>query len=182
MYLWLTHAQSQALLRHAHEARPNEACGLISGRQGQAQQVVPIHNVAPQPQIQYQLDPAEQIRAMSAFQQAGLELTAIYHSHPNGEPIPSQTDIREANYPDSIYLIIGFTRGETRLAAWHIHGGRVDSVPIHIGPTAPEYTPQTMTHTQRASLIITAILSALFVIAYAIYLLPPAPPIPTPGG
>jgi proteasome lid subunit RPN8/RPN11 len=40
----------------------------------------------------------------------GEELLAIYHSHPrDAEPVPSETDVRLAFYPNVVYFIIGFS-------------------------------------------------------------------------
>ena len=43
---------------------------------------------------------------MIDFEDAGLKLAAIYHSHPRGPETPSPTDIACAIYPDSVYLIV----------------------------------------------------------------------------
>ena len=36
-----------------------------------------------------------------------LEVGAIYHSHTRTEPVPSQTDINLAFYPEATYIIVG---------------------------------------------------------------------------
>jgi proteasome lid subunit RPN8/RPN11 len=35
-----------------------------------------------------------------------FEPLGIFHSHPAGPPVPSPTDIAEAAYPESIYVVI----------------------------------------------------------------------------
>ncbi len=45
---------------------------------------------------------------MIDFEDAGLELLAIYHSHPRGPATPSETDVARAFYPEAIYLICDF--------------------------------------------------------------------------
>lgn len=183
MYLWLTHEQAKTIIDHAKKTYPQEACGLIGGKSGQALTVVPIENIASQPQVQYQLDHAQQVHAMLGFQKHGYEITAIYHSHPKTPPIPSKTDIEQASYPDSVYLIVSLKPPEPTIAAWHIFGGRVEHVPLHIGANPPNIDKNnTLNISQKSALIISAILGFLFVLTYSIYLLPPAPPIPIPGG
>ena len=45
-------------------------------------------------------------RNMLAMEAEGLELIAIYHSHPDGPARPSATDVANAYYPDTVQLII----------------------------------------------------------------------------
>ena len=52
----------------------------------------------------YELD-HETLARQIEFEDQGLTLAAIYHSHPGGPEIPSPTDIQRAYYPDSVYLI-----------------------------------------------------------------------------
>ena len=55
---------------------------------------------------------------MTEIEDDGLELGAIYHSHTRSDPVPSQTDINLAFYPDSLYVIVGARRrraGRARL-------------------------------------------------------------------
>ncbi len=184
MHLWLTSQQAAQLVRHARAQAPQEACGIIGGRDGRAIEIIPIENVAPVPTTHYQLHPAQQANAMARLHTNGLHVTALYHSHPNTPPIPSQTDVRSAAYPDSVYLIIGLEHNHADLAAWQIRYGEVTRVPLYIGddPPAAHNDTVNLSPFQRVAVVIAAVLAMLFVIAYSIYLLPPAPPIPTPGG
>ena len=52
----------------------------------------------------------EQYRIQSAIEDAGLDLGAIYHSHTRSAPLPSQTDINLAFYPDALYVIVGVAK------------------------------------------------------------------------
>ena len=55
--------------------------------------------------ITYELDHDTLARVFD-FEDAGLELVAIYHSHPRGPETPSPTDIAHAYYSESVYLIV----------------------------------------------------------------------------
>jgi proteasome lid subunit RPN8/RPN11 len=83
---------------------PIEACGLVAGKDGMAVEAFPTVNALSSP-VRYRLDPQEQILLMQSIEGSGYEMIAIYHSHPNGPAVPSPTDILEAGYPDSYYLI-----------------------------------------------------------------------------
>ncbi len=63
-------------------ADENEVCGLVAGRDGAATRVLPIRNAAEHPARTYEMDGGEQLRAMTAIDDADEDLLAIYHSHP----------------------------------------------------------------------------------------------------
>ena len=67
--------------------------------------MIPIENIEHSP-VRYAMDPAAQIRAMLTFEANGLEMVAIYHSHPHSAPYPSETDLAHAFYPEAVYLIV----------------------------------------------------------------------------
>jgi len=52
------------------------------------------------------MEPHQQLVAFRLIDTLGLELLAIYHSHPAGPEVPSATDIAEAYYPEAVYIII----------------------------------------------------------------------------
>lgn len=96
---------SQQMLRHLLSVYPEEGCGLVSGRAGQATQVIPIENIL-HSRTAYEMDPLPQVKAMLAMEERGEALLAIYHSHPHGPPWPSVTDVQQSYYPETVYLII----------------------------------------------------------------------------
>jgi [CysO sulfur-carrier protein]-S-L-cysteine hydrolase len=83
---------------------PEEACGLLAGRGQTIETGWRITNVWHSP-TQFQMDAREQVRAMLAIEAGGLDLLAIYHSHPMGPDHPSQTDLERFAYPGVYYLI-----------------------------------------------------------------------------
>jgi proteasome lid subunit RPN8/RPN11 len=96
---------TEQICTHASTCLPEEACGLIGGTQGRAVVALPITNELHSP-VRFQMDPAEQLQAFLRFESLGLDLLAIYHSHPHGPPHPSPTDIEEFTYPGVYYLIL----------------------------------------------------------------------------
>ena len=94
----------EEIIVHARAGFPEEVCGIISGRDGVAVELHRGRNVSPLPRTTYELD-VETLTKQIAFDDAGLMLAAIYHSHPAGPPTPSPTDIARAFYPDSVYII-----------------------------------------------------------------------------
>lgn len=92
------------MLDHVSQDTSIEACGLLGGTNLRVSQIVPVRNVAESP-LRFRMDPAEQIQALFGFEERGLELLAIYHSHPSGPSGPSQIDLEEAAYPEAVQLI-----------------------------------------------------------------------------
>ena len=117
------------IVAHARADAPNECCGMIATRDGEAVRIYRAENAAASP-LRYEIDGAEQYRIQMAIDDAGLDLGAIYHSHTRTEPYPSQTDINLAFYPDAVYVIVGVANEETEVRAFEIRGGRVSEVEL----------------------------------------------------
>jgi [CysO sulfur-carrier protein]-S-L-cysteine hydrolase len=115
----------EQIVAQARAEAPNECCGMIATRDGEAVAVHPATNAAASP-LRYEIDGAEQLALMSAIEAAGQEIGAIYHSHTRSDPVPSQTDINLAFYPESIYLIVGVKNAEADVRAWWIRHGRYE--------------------------------------------------------
>ena len=48
----------------------------------------------------------------------GLEVLAVYHSHPTSEPVPSRTDLQRNYSPEVVNLIISLQSGQPTVRAW----------------------------------------------------------------
>ena len=119
-------------MAHAREEAPNECCGMIAARDGDAVRVYRARNAAASP-LRYELDPREQYRIQMEIEKQGLELGAIYHSHTRSAPYPSQTDVNLAFYPSSVYIIVGVTSAEADVRAYLIPSrDRVEEVELEV--------------------------------------------------
>jgi proteasome lid subunit RPN8/RPN11 len=92
-----------AILYHARRTPREECCGLLAGRDGVITHAFPAVNVAGDPAKRYEIAPQEIVRFMREMRAAGLDFLGIYHSHPNGENIPSPRDIEMAYYSEEAY-------------------------------------------------------------------------------
>lgn len=122
----------QQLLAHLQAVYPAEGCGFLAGRAQRVSKVFPIDNLQHSPTA-YTMDPRQQVETLLAIEDAGLELLAIFHSHPQGSAEPSSMDMARANYPEALQLIIALgppARPVARLYA--IEPGRVTPVTLHI--------------------------------------------------
>jgi len=81
----------------------------------------------------FAMDPTQQITAMRTMRERGETLFAIYHSHPNSPPLPSATDLAQANYPDTLYLIISLqTRGVLEMRGFYLRNDAVNETALCI--------------------------------------------------
>ena len=60
----LTREQLSAMIAHARAEYPNEACGILAGRDGAVTRVYPMTNVERSP-VSYLMDPKEQCKPPS---------------------------------------------------------------------------------------------------------------------
>jgi proteasome lid subunit RPN8/RPN11 len=175
--LFLKDLHAHQIINHARKVYPHEACGLLAGKDNDVQSVIPLPNIASNPRETYRIDDQKLVRAMFEIERQGLALVGFYHSHPAGEPIPSPTDIRQATYHNTPYLIVGLRDNQPRFAAWYLSPDRVTSVELYIGDSKPD-TLNHLTPAQRIAFAIAALLAFILIIVLSLLLLPPAPPIP----
>ena len=90
-------------------------------------------NTAASP-FRFEVDGMALYRAMSAIEDGGAELGAIYHSHTRSEPYPSQTDVNfAAGWPGVEWLIVGLAGGNgPEVRSYRIDGGRIAEVPVEV--------------------------------------------------
>jgi [CysO sulfur-carrier protein]-S-L-cysteine hydrolase len=113
------------IVRQAREEFPNEACGLIAAVDGKPAKLYTMRNADASP-VTYRLDPKEQLKVFNDIDERGWELWAIYHSHTHSQAYPSETDRRQAFYPEARYLILSLeNRDDPVLRGFRIVDGEV---------------------------------------------------------
>ena len=132
MTLRLKMSDYKAMLAQLQAAYPLEGCGLMAGRDGTVQRIYPVANRLASPYA-FEMEPAEQVRAMLDLEERGLELLAIYHSHPKGPAGPSASDVARAYYPEAAQLIVSLSdREHPTVRAFSIADGRVGELSLQI--------------------------------------------------
>jgi proteasome lid subunit RPN8/RPN11 len=105
--LRLSREQADQIGGQVQAGMPHEVCGLLGGVGREVREVHPVPNAASNPATAYLLDPSTQLAVMLSLERRGLDLVAIYHSHPPGAMTgPSPSDIAQATYPGVVYLIV----------------------------------------------------------------------------
>jgi proteasome lid subunit RPN8/RPN11 len=122
------------IVAHARDALPNEACGVIAGREGRAVRLYRMRNAEASP-IVYRFDETEQLSVFSEIEDRGWDLLGFFHSHPDTGAYPSPADRAHAHwmdpltgrhtaaYPGTRYLILSLADGEPVLRAYRFERG-----------------------------------------------------------
>ena len=126
--LVIPQAHFDEMLAHVRGDLTQERCGLLAGADGHVTRVLAVPNWLGSPWA-YRMDGPEFIAAMKA---CDFEPLAIYHSHLAGPPTPSPTDVAEAMYPDSFYVIASFHVDPPSVKAFRIVAGQVTEVELKI--------------------------------------------------
>ena len=113
--LLVTSGAMATLLEQAAAAAPEECCGLLisdaitdtcEGAVVRIDRAEPARNVAADPLITFEIDPATLLRAHKTARAGGLRLVGYYHSHPNGRAAPSPCDQEMASGDGRVWAII----------------------------------------------------------------------------
>lgn len=86
--------------------------------------------------VRYEMAPEELLAAFEEIDARDWQLQAIFHSHPSGPAEPSPTDIAEAFYPDSAYIICAPGERGWGARAFEIRSGRVQEITLTVGSPA----------------------------------------------
>ena len=125
-----------AILAQSRAEYPNEACGVILGRNGSADRLKPMINAAASPTF-YEFDPKDLLSLYREVEENDEEIVVIYHSHTETEAYPSRTDISYAGEPGAHYLLVS-TREEiapaTEFRSYRIIDGVVIEEEVEIIP------------------------------------------------
>jgi proteasome lid subunit RPN8/RPN11 len=128
--LTLSYTLLDAMRRHVNALAPLEACGLLGGLDGVVKVIYPVKNAAGSA-IRFQMEPQAQLRAIQQIEAEGLEVLAIFHSHPKGPSVPSPTDIREAAY-EVVNIIWSKVGRRWQARGFWIENGRAVEVPLNV--------------------------------------------------
>ena len=132
-----------AIVAHARREAPNEACGIVVGDRpvaegGRALRWIALPNPLASP-FRYAIDPDDLLRLTIETDDSDEVFWAIVHSHVASPARPSPTDLREAHYPDAIYLLVSLDPSEADPASgaesvrgWRIVDGGVHEVELTI--------------------------------------------------
>jgi proteasome lid subunit RPN8/RPN11 len=119
------------IIEHARQEYPLESCGILAGKNGKIIKFYPMVNTN-KSSFCYLMEPEEQLRVFEEIEKEGLELSAIYHSHPHTAAFPSQRDVDYAFYTDSLVLIVSLMEKVPLVEAFQIEEGKIEKKAIKV--------------------------------------------------
>ena len=120
-----------AIVAHARADAPLECCGLLIGSAGLIDESFPVKNVL-ESRVAFEVDPAGHFAAIKQARASHRSVLGAYHSHPASDAIPSETDIREANDPQFLHVIVSLASAELGIRGYRISGSDVTEVKLTI--------------------------------------------------
>ena len=124
----------EAIVAHARRDHPDEACGVLAGREGsdRPERHIPMLNAERSPTF-YRFDSQEQLRVWRLMDDADEVPVVIYHSHTATEAYPSRTDVNLASEPDAHYVLVSTRDPESHeMRSYRIVDGAVTEEPVDI--------------------------------------------------
>ncbi len=120
------------MLIHAKREWPVECCGLLAGKNGIATRIYRLEN-QDRSRTSYLAVPEQQLQAFTEMEDLGVDLLALYHSHPDTESYPSPVDIEKAYFTEALYIIISLKEPTPRARAFRIaRGGEITEEKLEI--------------------------------------------------
>lgn len=138
MALILKKSDVQRIIDHCATGLPDEACGILAGKDNRVERIYCMTNAKPGPAY-YEMDAEEQFRVMKDIRESGRVMVGMFHSHPSGQAYPSSVDVEKAywpgsqlpNYPDAVYVIVSLmNRTQPVVRGFSIEEGKVSEVPL----------------------------------------------------
>lgn len=91
----LTNQHRQILSKESLNKKPNESCVLLFGKKVNEKitisEIYLTENIEKSP-INFTISNEQLIHGYKIAEEKGLEVIGIFHSHPNSDPYPSETD------------------------------------------------------------------------------------------
>lgn len=130
--LYLNKQNADEIIQHSIREAPNEACGILAGRESRVEKVYVMNNTD-KSAATFFMDSKEQLKVMKEIRNLGLEMVGIYHSHLATEAYPSAHDVELAYYPEASYLIVSIKdKNNPSIRSFKIENGRITEEGVKI--------------------------------------------------
>ena len=115
--LSLTKSQKQILENHSSSEKPNESCAILFGKENnqhiQVQKIFLTENIEKSP-VNFTISAEQILEADKMEKESTMKIIGIFHSHPNSEAFPSETDKKFMAVNPVIWLIYSGISNEFR--------------------------------------------------------------------
>ncbi|MEW6009562.1 MAG: M67 family metallopeptidase [Candidatus Omnitrophota bacterium] len=119
------------IIEHAKKCSPIEACGYLAGKEKLITKHYELANMD-ESQEHFSFEPGEQFRVLRDARANGLEIYAVYHSHPFSPARPSVEDIKLALDPNLSYCIVSLAGNKEEVKSFRIKAEKVENEDLEV--------------------------------------------------
>jgi len=119
------------IVSHGRTEAPLEACGYLAEKDGVICKHFELTNIDKSP-VHFSMNPAEQFAVVKECRNQGLQIRAVYHSHPETPARPSVEDIKLAYDPSLSYVIVSLAESDPSIKSFIIQKGVVEPESLKI--------------------------------------------------
>ena len=119
----------EVIVAHARREAPRECCGLLIGREDLIEEAWPAANLR-EGEVAFLVSPADHFAAIRHARATGQSVIGAYHSHPRSPAVPSPTDIREANDPELLHVIVSLATDPPDIRAYRLADGLATEIGV----------------------------------------------------
>jgi len=87
----LSQSAKKTLTEHAENEKPNESCAILFGKDSIVSEVFLTKNIEESP-INFTISNEQLLEGYKMAEEKKVEVIGIFHSHPNSDAFPSNTD------------------------------------------------------------------------------------------
>ncbi len=87
----LSQSDKKILTGHAENEKPNESCAILFGKDNQVSEVFLTKNIE-ESSVNFTISNEQLIEGYKIAEEKMVEVIGIFHSHPNSDTYPSNTD------------------------------------------------------------------------------------------
>ena len=87
----LKQSEKEILSQYSENQKPNESCAILFGKNNQVLDVFLTENIEESP-INFTISNEQLIEGYKMAENKKMEIIGIFHSHPNSDAFPSNTD------------------------------------------------------------------------------------------
>ena len=87
----LSQSDKKTLSEYSENQKPNESCAILFGKDNQVSDLFLTENIEKSP-VNFTISNEQLIQGYKIAEEKKLEVIGIFHSHPNSDAFPSNTD------------------------------------------------------------------------------------------
>ncbi|MGD8707338.1 MAG: M67 family metallopeptidase [Nitrosopumilaceae archaeon] len=125
----LTEDQKEILSNHAEQENPNESCAILFGKETTlVEKIFLTQNIEHSP-VNFTISAEQRLEADKIEKESEMKIIGIFHSHPNSEAYPSNTDKKFMELNPGVWIIFS---GVSKDFKAYILENEVKEIPIEI--------------------------------------------------